>query len=110
MTVAATGATQASTGGLPRKRRRVRPDFVVRAAIVTVVMLATLLVFLSPLAYGFLISVKSEEQISQLNAPLLPSDPATFEHQGKTRSVYLRPDAGRLEPGARSRQEGPSVQ
>jgi multiple sugar transport system permease protein len=91
MTVAATGATQASTGRLTRKRRRVRPDFVVRAAIVTVVMLATLLAFLSPLAYGFLISVKSEEQISQLNSPLLPSDPATFEHQGKTYSVYYVP-------------------
>ena len=90
MTVAATGATQASTGRLPR-RRPVRPDFVVRAAIVTIVMLATLLVFLSPLAYGFLISIKSEEQISQLNGPVLPSDPATFEYQGKTLSVYYVP-------------------
>ena len=91
MTAAATGATQASAGRRPRTRRRVRPDFVIRASIVTVVMLGTLLVFLSPLAYGALISVKSEEQISQLNSPLLPSDPATFEYQGETHSVYHVP-------------------
>ena len=91
MTAAATGATQASEGRRPPTRRRVRPDFVIRASIVTVVMLGTLLVFLSPLAYGALISVKSEEQISQLNSPLLPSDPATFEYQGETHSVYHVP-------------------
>ena len=91
MTAAATGATEASARRRPPTRRSVRPDFVIRAAIVTVVMLGTLLVFLSPLAYGALISVKSEEQISQLNSPLLPSDPATFEYQGKTRSVYHVP-------------------
>ena len=91
MTAAATGATQSSAGRRPRTRRRVRPDFVIRASIVTVVMLGTLLVFLSPLAYGALVSVKSEEQISQLNSPLLPSDPATFEYQGETHSVYHVP-------------------
>jgi len=62
-----------------------------RRAVLTVVMSGILIAFLSPLAYSALISLKSEHQISQSNSPLLPSDPATFDYEGKTYSVYYVP-------------------
>jgi multiple sugar transport system permease protein len=54
-------------------------------------MAGILIAFLSPLAYSALVSVKSEQQMSQPNSPLLPSDPATFDYQGKTYDVYFVP-------------------
>ena len=57
----------------------------------TVAMSAIVLAFLSPLGYASLISLKSEEQITQLNAPLLPSDPRTFEYEGESVNVYYVP-------------------
>jgi multiple sugar transport system permease protein len=74
-----------------RFRSRVKPAIVIRRAILTVAMSGILIAFLSPLAYSGLISLKSEQQISQANSPLLPSDPATFYYQGKTCSVYYVP-------------------
>ena len=62
-----------------------------RRAILTVVMSGALIAFLSPLVYSALVSLKTERQISQPNAPLLPSDPAAYEYQGKTYDVYYVP-------------------
>ena len=74
-----------------RGRPRARPEVVIRRAILTVALGAIVIAFLSPLGYAGLISLKSEEQITQLNAPLLPSDPRTFEYEGETVSVYYVP-------------------
>jgi multiple sugar transport system permease protein len=74
-----------------RGRPRPRPEVVIRRAIVTVALSAVVIAFLSPLAYAGLISLKSEEQITQLNAPLLPSDPRTFDYQGESYDVYYVP-------------------
>jgi multiple sugar transport system permease protein len=62
-----------------------------RRAILTVAMSGVVIAFLSPLAYSALISLKTEEQISQPNSPILPSDPRTFDYQGETYSVYFVP-------------------
>ena len=62
-----------------------------RRAILTVAMSGVVIAFLSPLAYSALISLKTEEQISQPNSPILPSDPRTFDYQGETYSVYYVP-------------------
>jgi multiple sugar transport system permease protein len=63
----------------------------VRRAILTVAMSGVVIAFLSPLGYSALISLKTEEQISQANSPILPSDPRTFDYQGETYSVYYVP-------------------
>jgi multiple sugar transport system permease protein len=63
----------------------------VRRAILTVAMSGVVIAFLSPLGYSALISLKTEEQISQANSPILPSDPRTFDYQGETYSVYFVP-------------------
>jgi len=63
----------------------------VRRAILTVAMSGVVIAFLSPLGYSALLSLKTEEQISQPNSPILPSDPRTFDFQGETYSVYFVP-------------------
>lgn len=54
-------------------------------------MSGVVIVFLSPLAYSALLSLKTEQQISQRNSPALPSDPRTFEYEGETYNVYYVP-------------------
>ena len=73
------------------KQPRLRPELVLRRAILTVVMSGVVIAFLSPLAYSGLMSLKSEEQISELNSPILPSDPRTFDFEGETYNVYYVP-------------------
>jgi multiple sugar transport system permease protein len=76
---------------VPRRRpRRSRGDLS-RTAILTSVYLGILIAFLAPLAYAALTSVKTEAQMSQANAPVLPSDPRTFDWNGKTYDVYFVP-------------------
>ncbi|PZG54255.1 carbohydrate ABC transporter permease [Spongiactinospora gelatinilytica] len=68
----------------------------VRVAILTIVMFGVVAVFLSPLAQMALTSLKSERQISQAYAPLLPSDPRAFTYQGRRYDVYLVPVGGEV--------------
>jgi len=62
-----------------------------RIGILTSLFAAILIAFLSPLAYSFLTSLKTPEQITAQNAPILPSDPATYDYNGKTVKVYNVP-------------------
>jgi len=87
--VTAQAAADSPRGGW--RRQRTRPELVLRRAILTVVMSGVVIAFLSPLAYSGLMSLKSEQQISQLNAPALPSDPRTFDFEGETFDVYYVP-------------------
>jgi multiple sugar transport system permease protein len=75
----------------PRRRRGPKPEVVIRRAILTVAISGALIAFLSPLVYSAMQSLKSEQQISQPNSPLLPSNPATFDYQGETYDVYYVP-------------------
>lgn len=55
---------------------------------VTVVLLAA---FLSPMLRVVTTALKTPEQITQLNAPLLPSAPVTFTHNGQEYELYKVP-------------------
>ena len=90
MSVAATTA-QGDQGGRTRARRRKTAAEWTRIGIVTAAFIAVLIAFLSPLAYSAVLSLKSPTQITQANSPILPSDPATFEYQGKAYPVYYVP-------------------
>ena len=74
-----------------RSSRGIRPDVLMRRAILTVVMSGVVIAFLSPLAYSALTSLKTESQISDPSAPILPSDPRTFDYQGESLDVYFVP-------------------
>ena len=81
------------TESTPSRRRRGdrSPADMTRTAVLTTLYAAILLVFLAPLGYAFLTSIKTEAQLSQANAPILPSDPRTFEWEGETYDVYYVP-------------------
>lgn len=71
-------------------RRRTTAELT-RTGIVTTVFVTILIGFLAPLAYSAITSLKTPEQITQPNSPILPSDPATFEWQGEAYDVYFVP-------------------
>ena len=77
--------------GPAQAHRRLRPEIVIRRAILTVAMSGVVIAFLSPLGYSALLSLKTEVQTSQPNSPILPSDPRTFDYQGETYDVYYVP-------------------
>jgi multiple sugar transport system permease protein len=58
---------------------------------------AIVVVLLLPLAYGIATSLKTEGQLSAMNAPVLPSSPQTIERGGNSYDVYVVPfpDGGR---------------
>jgi multiple sugar transport system permease protein len=74
-----------------RALKRMRPEIVLRTAILTVVMSGVVVAFLSPLAFSALTSLETEAQIGDADAPILPSDPITFYYDGDTRDVYSVP-------------------
>ena len=70
--------------------RRVMPNFGI-----TLLTFLILLIFLMPLGYGIVTSFKTDTQIAQADAPLLPSSPQVFTYQGQDYDVYYVPtDAG----------------
>ena len=78
----------------PREGRYRRATERTRTLILTLTMVAIAIAFLSPLVYSAITSLKTPEQITQPNSPLLPSDPATFEYEGKSYDVYNVPIDG----------------
>ena len=62
----------------------------------TALAAALLAVFLMPMAYAFITSVKTSEQAADPEAPILPSVPATFEYEGKEADIFLVPIDGEV--------------
>jgi multiple sugar transport system permease protein len=87
--VSAATAVAARPPSGPRRRRTAIEA--TRVALLTTAFAAVLIAFLSPLAYSALLSLKAPAQITQPNAPILPSDPATFTYNGKTYDVFFVP-------------------
>jgi multiple sugar transport system permease protein len=87
-------AGAAAAGAASRDARVGRALDRTRTLILTLTMVAIAIAFLSPLAYSALTSLKTPEQVTQPNSPLLPSDPATFDFEGKTYDVYYVPVDG----------------
>jgi multiple sugar transport system permease protein len=58
---------------------------------VTLAALAVLLIFLTPMFYGIATSLKTSNQISQTDAPLLPSKQQVYHYQGQDYPVYSAP-------------------
>jgi len=90
MAVDAAGATAVLT----RDGRANRIVHRTRTLILTTAILAIAIAFLSPLAYSFMTSLKTPEQITQPNSPPWPANPRTFEFEGKTYDVYFVPIDG----------------
>ena len=86
----ATVTTTFAERELKRRRRRI-----LTSGIVTMFTLAVLSVYLMPMAYGLVTSLKTKDQISDVEAPILPARAQTFEYEGKEYDVYNVPtDSG----------------
>ena len=55
----------------------------------TALAAALLSLFLMPMGYAFITSAKTAEQASDPVAPILPSEPATYEYEGKEADILL---------------------
>jgi multiple sugar transport system permease protein len=84
-------AFAAATPSRPLQAPRRRPEVLIRRAIMTVVMSGIVFAFLSPIGYSALMSLKTEAQYSDPDAPILPSEARTFEYQGESYDVYYVP-------------------
>ena len=83
-------AATTATFARPRRPRRSPAEWT-RIAVLTSAFVAILVAFLSPLAYSITTSLKTPDQLNAQNAPILPSDPATFDYNGKKVSIYNVP-------------------
>jgi multiple sugar transport system permease protein len=79
---------------LPARKRRIRPKEITRSFAFTFAVVAVLAVFLSPIMRAVLVSLRTPEQVGQLDAPQYPATYATFDYQGKTYDVYDVPVDG----------------
>jgi multiple sugar transport system permease protein len=74
----------------PYQVARRRRQLLNRTAI-TFLALIILSVYLMPLGYGVVTSLKTKAQASDSKAPLLPSKAATYEYEGEVYDVYSVP-------------------
>jgi multiple sugar transport system permease protein len=88
----------ARPGFFTRLGRRSRPRVGPRSAgdaartfTVTFIAVVILAAFLSPLVRSFSLSIKSPEQVAQVDGPLYPASPATFTYKGRAYDVYEVP-------------------
>lgn len=72
------------------KASRLQQKLVIRTAI-TSLALVLLLLYLMPLGYSVLTSLKTKAQVSDINAPILPSEARTYTYQGETYDIYNVP-------------------
>ncbi len=61
------------------------------STFVTALTLAILLIFLAPFAFMVFTSLKTQDQISIVGAPIWPARPAGFEYNGKQLEVFVVP-------------------
>ena len=80
----------------PRRRRsqRLRSGELGKSFLFTFVVVVILAAFLSPIMRAVFVSLKTPEQVGQLDAPPYPAVLATYEYQGKTYDVYDVPIDG----------------
>ena len=86
----ATATTTYNERNIQRQRRRI-----LTSGVVTMFALAILAVYLMPMGYGLVTSLKTKDQISDVEAPILPARAQIFEYEGEEYEVYNVPtDSG----------------
>ena len=61
------------------------------STFVTALTIAILVIFLAPFAFMILTSLKTQDQISIVGAPVWPAKPPLYEHNGKEVEVFSVP-------------------
>lgn len=109
MTAIAQKAVVAKTDAQYRTARR-RRNLLLSAAI-TLLALIILSIYIMPLVFGVTTSLKTSEQASEPNAPLLPSEKLQFEYEGDTYEVFQVPTDDGIQEWAliNLRRRGPNI-
>lgn len=81
------------------KRAKQQQELLISAAV-TLGALVLLAIYLTPLAYGTVTSLKTKAQASDPTAPLLPAEAVKFTYDGETYDVYLVPTDNGLQEWA----------
>src|SRR5688500_18481494 len=63
----------------------------INSTFVTALTVAILIIFLAPFAFMIFTSLKTQEQISIVGAPIWPAKPPVYEHNGKQVEVFSVP-------------------
>ena len=63
----------------------------INATFVTALVLAILIIFLAPFAFMIFTSLKTQDQISIVGAPIWPAKPPVYEYNGKQVEVFQVP-------------------
>lgn len=61
------------------------------STFITVLTIAILVIFLAPFAFMMFTSLKTQDQISIVGAPIWPAQPAVYEYQGKKVEIFTVP-------------------
>ena len=70
---------------------RTQIRFGLNSAFVTTFALAILVIFLAPFAFMVFTSLKTQDQISIVGAPIWPARPSVFDYNGKSVEVFTVP-------------------
>jgi multiple sugar transport system permease protein len=84
-------ASTAATTRVRSGERRVDGRKVVIRAAVTSLALVILFLYLMPLAYSVVTSLKSKEQVADVNAPILPAEAESFVFEGEEYDIFQVP-------------------
>jgi multiple sugar transport system permease protein len=77
-----------------RRHRRWKARDATRSFVLTFAVVIVLAVFLSPILRAVAVSLRTPEQVGQLDAPLYPATHGEFDYEGKTYDVYDVPVDG----------------
>ncbi|MBE3086104.1 MAG: carbohydrate ABC transporter permease [Bacteroidetes bacterium] len=82
------------TGKTPRRplTRKIKNRII--AVLVTLLATAVLVVFLIPMVYGIVTSLKTETQFAKVGAPWWPATEGQYEYEGKSYDIYKVPIDG----------------
>jgi len=61
------------------------------SGFITLLVIAILVIFLAPFAYMVLTSLKTQDQISIVGAPIWPAQPSVYEYNGKDVEIFSVP-------------------
>lgn len=90
--------TVPQTSGAPRISLKTRQR--IKVVIVTAFTGLILFIFLLPLGYGIMTSLKTDTQVSTAGAPWYPASPVVFTYEGKEYDVYEVPVDGEIKEWA----------
>lgn len=78
----------------------IRQQRIIGSTLITAITVLILGLYLMPLAYGFLTSVKTKAQASEANTPILPMDTLAFDYEGDSYDLYEVPTDGGVQEWA----------